>query len=63
MSARDELIRALETPYWGDGPEELVDAFAHELAEKIRAEEPDRWTDDYEVFQRAADLIDPEAKP
>lgn len=76
MSARDELLESLLP--WGrrpaDGEEEacnaLIDAFAHELAEKIRTrtlEAPEgfvhrqAWVDAWnEGRDDMADLIDPE---
>ena len=76
MSAREELIQAA-AERWIDGgldpsnlveAEKLVDAFAHELAEKIRRELPEsvEYLDDgfAEIHtvpsaRQAADLIDP----
>jgi hypothetical protein len=68
--ARQRLIDALNEEhnpsYFGDdsrNAEQLVNTFAHELAEKIRnaPEAPQAWDDDYYRGQDdAADLIDPE---
>lgn len=66
LSAREELEKVVDGIPRIPGRlkdmtvKHILDLHARELAEKIRAEEPDLWTDDYEVFQRAADLIDPE---
>jgi hypothetical protein len=64
MSARDELEHYLT--FSGHGPtkrKELIDAFAHELAEQIRG-----WAavqvggEVEEIYGYAADLIDPESE-
>lgn len=69
MSARERLLDALNgnfTPM--EPPESLIDDYAHELAEKIRRELPERvkkltgfWAEIRTVStaQHAADLIDP----
>lgn len=68
MSARDRLAEALKNPglvgYDEEGAAELIDAFAHELAEQQRA-----WIDsndaafdgltNYVALSDLADLIDP----
>ncbi|MGN6126742.1 MAG: hypothetical protein ACTHON_09270 [Humibacter sp.] len=65
MSAREALIRSvygLKNMSQND-MEKLVDAYAHELAEKIRVTaRQDIGLDAYELItmDRAADLIDPE---
>ncbi len=66
MSARDRLTEALRNPGLVGLDEEeaaeLLDAFAHELAEQIRG-----WAavqvggEIEEIYGYAADLIDPEA--
>lgn len=71
MSKREELIRALAHPAVQTRPFEaiaLVDAFAHELAEQIRAERDaanipgsPASPDIIRGMGDAADLIDPEA--
>ena len=73
MSAREELFEALMPLYraqYAPGEEEstnaLIDAFAHELAEKIRAEvdDLDGWPEEQNAARKYANLIDPEvAKP
>lgn len=77
MSAYSDLIVALaEHPccFSDDDAKKLVDAFAHELAEKIRQDAASRWApngkgvyavgveDALEGQTRGADLIDPEAQ-
>jgi hypothetical protein len=83
MSARDDLLHWANEGLkeWGhdgrDGDitaEELIDAFAHELAEQIRQDAASRWApngkgvyavgveDALEGQTRGADLIDPEAQ-
>ncbi|MFB8071108.1 hypothetical protein [Streptomyces californicus] len=70
MSARDELLESLLpwTRRPADGEEDacnaLIDAFAHELAEKVRAEERNRkgWAGSSFGLRLAADLIDPEVE-
>lgn len=63
MSARDDLVHRLNS--MASLPlgraEELVDAFAHELAERIRnSKELRNLTDDHmSDCNAAADLIDP----
>lgn len=62
MSARDDLIALLEDKCRaiGHDPGKHVDAFAHELAEAIRAHDVATVSDDAkEMFDRAAALIDP----
>jgi hypothetical protein len=64
MSARDELIHYIGE-HGGVQPhivDHLLDAYAHELAEKIRNSERLRdYTDDHmSDCNEAADLIDPE---
>ena len=64
MSARDELVAALEEHACGFSSEDaarMVDAFAHELAEGIRQESSDQWdrgNQDWDSHD-AADFIDP----
>lgn len=60
MSARDELFRRVCGAFVDEArANALIDAFAHELAEKIRAvnPQPDGWID--VAFDYAANLIDP----
>lgn len=55
MSARDEIFKRLAGAFISDEKANaLIDAFAHELAEKIRA-----GMGDYHDARMAADLIDP----
>lgn len=74
MSAREKLYVHL-TPAFGDAEfaNGLLDAYAHELAEQIRAELAEQvkeivgggWAEIRTVYtaQHAADLIDPEVQP
>ena len=67
MSARDEIVESLAFGL-AEGVEEaksMVDAYAHELAEKIRSTElPDDYVDMFENGTLwSADLIDPEVSP
>jgi hypothetical protein len=61
MSARDALMRALWDNYTQAQKSEFIDAFVHELAERIRSEfsndgpDGDQWRTPLD----AADLIDP----
>jgi hypothetical protein len=65
VSEQQDLTDALaEHPccFSREDAEKLVNAFAHELAEKIRQEGSDQWTrgnQDWDTHD-AADLIDPE---
>lgn len=67
MSARSELYAALmhggpHSPDRSEKASMLIDAYAHELAEKIRAgwDETRGATQASKVMAFAADLIDPE---
>lgn len=66
MSARDRLTEALRNPGLVGLDEEdageFVDAFAHELAEKIRTEGAywGEWSAAGKVYRAAAKLIDPQ---
>lgn len=67
MSARERLVEALKNPglvgFDEEGAAELIDSFAHELAEQIR-----QWAaiqvggEIEEIYGYAADLIDPQAE-
>ena len=67
MTAREDLERALggklyplsETNNTPIASQELINAFAHELAELIRMHHPDTATDYDTGAQAGADLIDP----
>jgi hypothetical protein len=67
MSAREKLLRSVYSKLSQNQMEELVDAYAHELAEKIRADiipELDEYGTreqqaDIDGRRGAADLIDP----
>ncbi|WP_435279159.1 hypothetical protein [Streptomyces sp. 1222.5] len=71
MNARDRLIETLMNPgitgHREEEATEFVDAFAHELAERIRnvhsSGEGDGWNwwDAAEIPANCADLIDPRA--
>lgn len=72
MTARDDLRTALLQGWERYNPERadlLIDAFAHELAEQIRAEtlNYERWagpgTEHSRGTRNAATLIDPEVTP
>lgn len=70
MSAREELLEALLPTYraqYAPGEEEsanaLLDAYAHELAEKIREERHNRYATGLDEEYWPADLIDPEVSP
>ncbi len=58
MSARDELHRAIAREYTEPERDALIDAFAHELAERQRDERP-QYNPDWTCWGAAADLIDP----
>ena len=67
MTAREDLIRSVYSKLSQNQMEELVDAFAHELAEKIRNDEGPFgkglvvgpfWGEDRDR-EYAANLIDP----
>lgn len=58
MSARDALSNALWDNYTQAQKNAFIDAFAHELAERIRDERP-QWGDAWRHHGEAADLIDP----
>ena len=62
MNAREQLYWALWDNYTADVKTAFIDAFAHELAEKIRNSEElrDRTDDHMGDCNAAADLIDPE---
>lgn len=57
MSARDALSRALWDNYTQDQKNEFIDAFAHELAERLRDERP-QHNPDWKCWGDAADRID-----
>lgn len=62
MSARDELFRRVAGAFVDeDKANALIDAYAHELAEKIRrqVDEVTVYGDWYSGMYEAADLIDP----
>lgn len=68
MNARDELISALEEHACCFSPEDaaqMVDAFAHELADRLRNVHATdegaawNWWDAAEIPAACADLIDP----
>lgn len=63
-SARDRLffVASDDMPVTSNEVNEAIDAYAHELAEKIRHSKKLRdWTDDHmSDCNMAADLIDPE---
>lgn len=70
MSARDRLAEALQNPglvgYDEEGAAELIDAFAHELAKKIRKQTArgnlirEEFADPWEMgLLRASDVIEP----
>lgn len=61
MSARDALSNALWDNYTQAQKNAFIDAFAHELAERIRDERP-QWGDAWRRYGEAADLIDPMTK-
>ena len=66
MSARDEImglasrISAGLSSEWCGEMREHMDAYAHELAERIRNGNPDRTPDWSDGVDWAANLIDPE---
>lgn len=68
MSARDELVNALTEHaccFSEEDAKRMVDAFAHELAEKVRTEGA-YWGQQSaagKVYAKAADLVDPAKDP
>lgn len=73
VSAREELIRSVYSKLSQNQMEELVDDFAHELAEQIRnkcsdlygspnALRPGIWADEGYGLLDAADQIDPKVE-
>ena len=66
--ARQQLIAAMRTRTCFCGadscqtPEPLIDAYAHQLAEKIRQSKCDPGVDICACCEKAADLIDPQAQ-
>lgn len=68
MSARDELFQVLsQSVTWviGDAEENarnLIDDYAHELAEEIRARLSDAHGGFWDGLQAGANLIDPKVK-
>ena len=64
MSAREALIRSMYALVMSQNDmEKLVDAYAHELAEQIRAHaDITRMRDDRSGLRYAAFLIDPEGQ-
>ncbi|ONK10346.1 hypothetical protein [Streptomyces sp. MP131-18] len=70
MSARDRLAVMMTTSPAPDGEwsnaeiDAAIDAFAHELAEEVRADTRHiRYGSATDYANRHADLIDPEVKP
>lgn len=64
VSARDALANALWDNYTQAQKDEFIDAFAHELAEKIRKTVDDVSGNDLmrTFFRGAANVIDPAAQ-
>lgn len=60
MSARERLIRSVYNKLSQNQMEALVDDYAHELAEQVRAGHPDRCPDFADGAEWGADFIDPE---
>jgi hypothetical protein len=60
MMALVARVSAGLEPEWCDKVRDNMDAFAHELAEKIRAERHNRYATGLEEEFWPADLIDPE---
>lgn len=64
MTARDVLLQALRSGKPCIGANDLLDAYAHELAEQIRNEADADTSADADIctcWRSAADFIDPEA--
>jgi hypothetical protein len=61
MSSRDDLINGLTEHaccFSEQDAKRMADAFAHELAERLRDERP-QYNPDWHCWGAAADLIDP----
>lgn len=65
MDARQRLVNVLWDNYTPNQKNEMIDAYAHALAERQRAMVADRPTGDLMrmFFREAANVIDPEVTP
>lgn len=61
MSARDELFLWIDDSLSTETASQLIDAYAHELAEQIRNDDFPGYREErfYTGVEAAADLIDP----